>query len=113
MDATIRSYTEALGMELFDCHLIPATGGEVALLKSPGSEQILELNSYPQSKSQYKAASELDHLAFECESVERDVQRLLKAGATVVRPVEVQSKYIVCFVKDPNGIWLELYQERK
>ncbi len=113
MDATIRFYMEALGMELIDRHPIPATGGEVAALKSPGSEQILELNSYPQSKSQYKAGSELDHLAFECESVERDVQKLLKAGATVARSVEVRPKYIVCFVKDPNGIWLELYQERK
>jgi len=111
MDATIRFYTEALGMELLDRHPIPATGGEVAGLKSPGSEQILELNWYPESK--YREGSELDHLAFECESVERDVQRLLKAGATVARPLEVRPKYIVCFVKDPNGIWLELYQERK
>jgi len=24
----------------------------------------------------------------------------------------VRPKYVVGFVKDPNGIWLELYQER-
>jgi len=78
-----------------------------------GRDQILELNWYPRSKSKYKAGSELDHLAFECEDVEREVKRLLKAGVALARPVEVRAKYIVGFVKDPNGIWLELYQARK
>src|SRR5436309_2875502 len=85
--------------------------GEVAALKSAGSEHTLELNWYPDSR--YRGGNELDHLAFECEDVRRDVDRLLKAGATMARPVEVRPKYVVGFVKDPDGIWLELYQERK
>jgi len=114
MDATIRFYTEALGMELLDRHPIPATGGEVAGLKSPGSEQLLELNVYPQSKSQYKAGSELDHLAFECADVRAEMDRTVKMGAKIERPIEVRPKYIVGFVQDPvNGIWIELYETRK
>ena len=113
MDASVRFYTEALGMELLDRHPIPATGGEVAGLRSKGGNQILELNWYPRSKSKYKAGSELDHLAFECGDVRKDMDRLAKMGAKVTRPIEVRPKYILGFVKEPvNGIWIELYEVR-
>ena len=111
LDKSIAFYRDVLGMDYLGRHGIESTGGEVAAFKNKGSEHVLELNWYPNSK--YKEGSELDHLAYECEDVERDVQRLLKAGATLARPVEVRPKYIVGFVKDPYGIWLELYQERK
>lgn len=110
MDASIRFYTEALGMKLLDRHAMPETGGEVAGLQSPGSEQILELNWYPQSS--YRPGSELDHLAFEVEDVPATIDRLLEHGAILARDVEVRSKYVVGFVKDPNGIWIELYLPR-
>lgn len=111
MDRSIEFYREVIGMEYLGRKRIEATGGEVAAFKSPQSEHVLELNWYP--NSEYGGGSELDHLAFECEDVRRDMDRLLKAGATLARAVEVRPKYIVGFVEDPNGIWLELYKERK
>ncbi|TLZ93433.1 MAG: VOC family protein [Methanobacteriota archaeon] len=111
LDKSIAFYRDVVGMEFLGRGKIEATGGEVAALKSAGSEHTLELNWYPDSR--YRGGNELDHLAFECEDVRRDVDRLLKAGATMARPVEVRPKYVVGFVKDPDGIWLELYQERK
>jgi catechol 2,3-dioxygenase-like lactoylglutathione lyase family enzyme len=111
MDRSIDFYRDVIGMEFLGRKTIEATGGQVAAFRSPGSEHVLELNWYPDSN--YREGSELDHLAFECEDVRHDVDRLLKAGATLARAVEVRPKYIVGFVKDPNGIWLELYQERK
>ncbi|TLZ43957.1 MAG: VOC family protein [Methanobacteriota archaeon] len=110
LDKSIAFYRDVLAMEYLGRHKIESTGGEVAAFKNPGSDHVLEMNWYPNSK--YREGSELDHLAFECDDVEREVQRLLKAGATMARPAEVRPKYIVGFVKDPNGIWLELYQER-
>lgn len=110
MDASIRFYRDALGMELLDRHPIPATGGEVAAFRSPGSEQLLELNWYP--RATYREGSELDHLAFETDDVRAVVARLLANGASPARDVEVRPKYIVGFVKDPNGIWIELYEAR-
>jgi len=53
-------------------------------------KQMLELNRYPESSkfySEYAAGDELDHLAF----VVKDV----KKGTEV-------------YVKDPDGIWIEL-----
>ncbi len=108
---SIGFYQDVLGMEYLGRHKIEETGGEVAAFKAKGSEHVLEMNWYPNRK--YREGSELDHLAFECDDVEAEVQRLLKAGATLARAVEVRSKYVVGFVKDPNGIWLELYTERK
>ena len=111
LDRSIAFYRDVVGMEFLGRKTIEATGGEVAAFKSPGSEHVLELNWYP--KSRYRGGSELDHLAFECEDVRKDVDRLVQAGAPMARPVEVRTKYIVGFVKDPDGVWLELYQERK
>jgi len=111
MDRSIDFYRDVVGMEFLGRKRIDATGGEVAAFKSPGSEHVLELNYYPNSK--YRGGSELDHLAFECEDVRKEMDRMLDAGATLARAIEVRPKYIVGFVKDPNGIWLELYEERK
>jgi lactoylglutathione lyase len=111
MDRSIEFYHDVIGMEFLGRKKIEATGGEVAALKTPGLEHVLELNWYPNSK--YQGGSELDHLAFECEDVRMEVDRLSRAGASIARPIEVRPRYIVGFVTDPNGIWLELYQERK
>lgn len=113
MDRAIRFYTEGLGMELLDRHRIPATKGEVAGLRSKGSEQLLELNWYPRRR--YRAGSELDHLAFDVENrdVDAEVARLVGLGATRARATAVRTKYVVGFVKDPDGVWIELFKERK
>ncbi len=111
MDQSAKFYRDALGMELLGRHSIPETGGEVAALKSKDSGQLLELNWYPDSP--YREGNELDHLAFEVDDVRAEVERLVGLGATIAREVEVRAKYIVGFVKDQNGIWLELFQARK
>ena len=113
MDRAIAFYTKGMGMELLDRHEIPATKGEVAALKSKGSEQILELNGYPRRR--YRSGSELDHLAFDVEGsdVDAEIERLVALGATRARDTEVRPKYVVGFVMDPDGIWIELYKERR
>ncbi|TLZ52827.1 MAG: VOC family protein [Methanobacteriota archaeon] len=113
LDRAIRFYTEALGMTLLARSKIPATNGEVAGLRSKGSQQILELNWYPRRR--YRAGSELDHLGFDAgkEDVDTVIDRLVAYGAVRTRPTEVRKKYIVGFAKDPDGIWLEVYKSRR
>lgn len=113
MDESIRFYRDALGMELLDRHEIPATGGEVAALRSRGSEPLLELNWYPGSKSKYRAGDGLDHLAFEVTDVPGTMKRLIEEGAKPARDAETRPRFVVGFVKDPNGIWIELYEARR
>ncbi len=110
MDASIRFYVDGLSMELLDRHRIQETKGEVAALRSPGSEQLLELNWYPNAT--YRVGSELDHLAFEVKDVPGTVEKLVQHGARRCGEVEKRPKYIVGFVQDPNGIWIELFEAR-
>src|SRR6266480_3561597 len=66
LDKSIAFYRDVVGMEYLGRGKIEATGGEVAALKSAGSEHTLELNWYPDSR--YRGGNELDHLAFEGEA---------------------------------------------
>ncbi len=112
LDRSIRFYMEGLGMELTGRFKVAATEGENADLRSPGSEPVLELNWYPRRR--YRAGSELDHLAFDvqAEDVDAVVARLEGLGGTRVRPTDRQPTYDLAFVKDPDGIWIELFKAR-
>jgi lactoylglutathione lyase len=115
LNESIRFYTGVLGMEIVEpVQATPPTQGRVVGLRSPGSSQLLELNWYePSSRfgSPYVNGEELDHLAFECDDVDRVVRELESKGAKVrVRPREIGGSigWNEAFVEDPNGIWIEL-----
>ncbi len=112
MKASIRFYTEILGMEIVEpLEATPPTRGQVTTLRSRGSSQSLELNWYePESRfgPAYSNGEELDHLAFECEDVEATVAELERQGIEVVVRPNTIGDWSEAFVKDPNGIWIEL-----
>lgn len=41
-----------------------------------------------------------------------DVERFLKPSDTVAGPPEIRPNFVPAFAKDPNGIWIELCQQR-
>ena len=91
-------------------------GGVYVHLKSPKSAQRLELNWCPsesQYYSEYTPGEELDHLAFWCKSVPDDFATLLKNGAIPVISPFREGVYELAFLKDPNGIWIELLGKAK
>ena len=103
-------YTKVMGFKKVTRGRMKA-GGIFVQLKQPRSRQVLELNYYPRHTRYYekfKNGSELDHLAFWERDVDRRHQELLAGGAT--RAVEPFSEggYRLAFVKDPDGIWIEL-----
>ena len=113
MDRSIRFYSEALGMQVVRRQRVRETGGEWAELRSPGAEPVLELNWYPEGsrffKGPYQNGDELDHIAFQCEDVEKAYRELLAAGA---RPGQVpfrEGGSLLAYVQDPDGIWIELF----
>ena len=120
MAESVRFYTDVLGMEVVDpLESTPPTEGQAVILRSPGSAQRLELNWYkPGSRfgSPYFAGEDLDHLCFECDDVSATVTALERRGVEVmVRPKEIGADmgWNEAFVKDPNGIWIELLQARQ
>ena len=85
---------------------IKETGGRVAWLTSKGSKQILELNWYPR-KYRYGGKSGLDHLAFEVRDAVAEYKKLRKKYRVAIAPFE-EGKWMLAYVKDPNGNWIEL-----
>ena len=100
-------------MKLMGRHKIKETNGEIADLKSNRSDQLLELNWYPDRK-EYKNGDEVDHLAFDVEDVDSAVAELRSEGVEVaLEPFDEGQRSRLAFIKDPDGIWIELQGLRK
>src|SRR5207244_13061326 len=94
----------------------PPTEGEVVTLRSPGGQQLLELNWYAEGSRfgpPYANGEDLDHLGFEVDDLDAALAELSRNGVEVlIRPGEIGGWYgwREAFVKDPKGIWIELVQ---
>jgi lactoylglutathione lyase len=109
MRESLQFYTKVFGMKVTSRGRMPH-GGKYVHLKSLGSPQRLELNWYPPRSrfyTKYSIGEELDHLAFRVDDVKDAFRELVRKGARVaVSPAD--SKGTEVYVKDPNGIWIEL-----
>ncbi len=80
-------------------------------LKSPNSPQRLELNWYPVGNrycTKYTKGEELDHLAFWVRDVHSEFDSLVRRGAEPAIAPFREGAYELAFLKDPDGIWIEL-----
>lgn len=106
---SLEFYTGALGMKVVKKGTMPH-GGKWVHLRGGGSRQTLELNWYPEGSrfyTKYTKGEELDHLAFVVDDVGKAYSYLLKKGAkAAVKPEESEGTEV--YVKDPDGIWIEL-----
>lgn len=103
-------YTKAMGFKKVHRGRM-RTGGIFVQLKQPRSSQMLELNYYPRRTKYYerfKNGSELDHLGFWERDVDKKYEELLANGASVAVEPFSEGGYRLAFVKDPDGIWIEL-----
>ena len=88
---------------------IKETGGRVAWLTTRGSRQVLELNWYPK-RYRYGGRSGLDHLAFEVKDASHAYKKLAKRKAM---PPFKEGNWLLAYVKDPDGNWIELGSKLK
>jgi len=110
LERSLAFYTETMGMKIMRRGTMQA-GGAYIQLKSEKSPQILELNYYPPGRKFYETyveGSELDHLAFWCGNVNKSYEKILSGGATSAIEPWNESGYTLAFVRDPDGIWIEL-----
>ncbi len=102
-------YTEVFGMKEIGEGTMPH-GGRYVHLRTPGSQQRLELNWYPETSrfyTEYRSGEEMDHLAFVVDDVRKAYRELVRKGVAVaVDPTH--SKDTEVYLKDPDGIWIEL-----
>jgi len=106
LEKSIDFYTKSLGMKLLFKTRIKETGGKVAWLRSKGSRQVLELNWYPKNY-RYGGKSGLDHLAYEVNNVTSEYAKFSKEHKGAIEPFK-EGKWILAYVKDPDGNWIEL-----
>lgn len=120
MEESLRFYSKALQMEVVEkLQKTEPTKGQVVTLKSKDSQQLLELNYYEENTrfgTEYKSGEELDHLAFDVEDLQNTVEELKKQGIEIIaEPCSIGSAFgwKEAFVKDPNGIWIELLERKQ
>jgi lactoylglutathione lyase len=106
LERSIAFYKKALGMKLLFKTAIKETGGRVAWLTTSGSKQILELNSYPK-RYRFGGRSGLDHLAFEVRDASVAYEMLSAGRKGAIAPFR-EGKWMLAYVKDPDGNWIEL-----
>jgi lactoylglutathione lyase len=107
---SLEFYTKTIGLKKVGRGTMHA-GGKYVTLKDEESGQRLELNYYPPGikfYEEYYEGSELDHLAFWSKDVRKDYRKLLAAGATVAVEPWDEGNFTLAFVRDPDGVWIEL-----
>ncbi|MDG6951626.1 MAG: VOC family protein [Nitrososphaerota archaeon] len=113
MDESIAFYTKHFGMELLSRREIPQNKAEIAFIGLKDTDHRIELTWW-KGKKDYAEGDQLDHIAFGTVDVKAEVERLRKAGVEIAKePYSLgPGSSEIAFVKDPNGIWLELIQRR-
>lgn len=109
LDETIRFYTTVLGLEVLEQKTSPR-GSQLAFLKVPNSEELIELTSFPPS-GPVKVQEDLVHLAFQVESLEETIASLTTQGVKITDgPTQSSSGSRFIFIDAPDGYEIELIQ---
>ena len=109
LEKTISFYKDVLGLEEVKRHKSPR-GSELVFLKTPGSEELIEICSYPAS-GPVTFCSDLTHLAFEVENIEAFAKHSTTLGYPLSDgPTQSSSGSVFAFIDAPEGYEIELIQ---
>ena len=112
LERSVKFYKEVLGLEEVKRHKSPR-GSELVFLKTPGSEELIELCSFP-SSGPVVVQPDLTHLAFEVESLEEFGQHLAAHGLKYSDgPTMKENGGGFAFIDAPEGYEIELIQRPK
>lgn len=112
LERTVRFYRDVLGLEEIKRHKSPR-GSELAFLKAPGSEELLEITFFPGS-GPVQVQPDLTHLAFEVDSLAEFERHLAQHGLKFSDgPTTSSSGTTFAFIDAPEGYEIELIQKGK
>jgi lactoylglutathione lyase len=112
LDRTVKFYKEVLGLDEVRRSKSPR-GSELAFMKAPQSEELIELCYFPESGS-VQVQPDLTHLAFEVESLEEFGKHLAKLGLKYSDGPHVKPDGGgIAFIDAPEGYEIELIQMAK
>jgi lactoylglutathione lyase len=109
LDQTIQFYTSVLGLEVIERKTSPR-GSQLAFLKVPNSDELIELTSFPPS-GPVKVQEDLVHLAFQVESLDDTIASLTLKGVRITDgPTQTSSGSRFIFIDAPDGYEIELIE---
>ena len=112
LERTVAFYREVLGLEEIRRHKSPR-GSELVFLKTPGSEELIEITCFPGS-GPVQVQPDLTHLAFEVASLAEFGEHLAKHGLKFSDgPTTTASGSTFAFIDAPEGYEIELIQKSK
>ena len=110
LERSVKFYQEVLGLEEVRRHKSPR-GSELVFLKTPGSEELIELCHFP-SSGPVQVQPDLTHLAFEVESLEEFGKHLAALGLNYSDgPTMKDNGGGFAFIDAPEGYEVELIQQ--
>jgi len=109
LERSIRFYRDLLGLRLARRREVPENNAEIVFMLGEGSDVGIELTHW-RDKKEYVEGDYLDHIALGVEDVEATVERLRKIDVEIaMEPFSLKgSEHKMAFIKDPDGIWIEL-----
>ncbi|MDD5138631.1 MAG: VOC family protein [Verrucomicrobiales bacterium] len=111
LERTVKFYRDVLGLEEIKRHKSPR-GSELVFLKTPGSEELIELTYFPGS-GPVQVQPDLTHLAFEVDSLAKFSKHLAQHGLTYSDgPTTSSSGSTFAFIDAPEGYEIELIQKK-
>lgn len=109
LEETIRFYIEVLGLEVAERKSSPR-GSQLAFLKVPNSDELIELTSFPPS-GPVRVEPDLVHLAFQVDNLDRTMASLQAQGVPVTDgPTRTSSGSRFIFIDAPDGYEIELIE---
>ncbi|HTX21583.1 MAG TPA: VOC family protein [Candidatus Aquilonibacter sp.] len=112
LERTVKFYREVLGLEEVRRHKSPR-GSELVFLKSPASEEQIEITHFP-SSGPVRVQPDLTHLAFEVESLDEFAKHIARFGLKFSDgPTPTSTGSMLAFIDAPEGYEIELIERRK
>lgn len=111
LDRALDFYLNVLGMRLATRIKVPETNGELAIVKSEGSDHWLEINWY--AGQEYRSGDELDHIAFEVPNLDEALSELKLKGIEPISYTRDTKSSRWTYVADPDGNWIEIFEKKQ
>jgi lactoylglutathione lyase len=108
LDASLRFYCDALGLEEVRRREVPQGRFTLVFLAAPGDHTAQVELTYNWDTEDYGGARNFGHLAYEVDDIYATCQRLMDKGVTINRPPRDGR---MAFVRSPDRISIELLQK--
>jgi lactoylglutathione lyase len=113
IEASVKFYTQALGLTASRRHTSPR-GAQLVFLATPNSDEEIELCQMPPGAEPVKVQPDLMHLAFEVDDLMAFAAAAKAKGfALSDGPTKSGSGSMIAFIDAPEGYEVELIQKAK